>query len=181
VKIPLIQLRSPLTINISGTEAWLAEIYAAFPTPKGVQKPLITGEIKLALNQMNPSTVDVTGEIRYAPYVDCSRCADAIVWPIRTQIKVQFNLGKDPSALLEGGVGDDIEDYYYIGEELDIEPMINDRIHTAIPLQTVKKTEDLSSCLECGLSLAAEKVYGDAEPAKEKSPFEILAELKLKQ
>lgn len=185
MKIRLEDINSPKTIILNGLEPWLDGIYQSFPYPPDQSKPLITGELRLR-NLADGMSIDVQGTLSYQPFVDCSRCGIPITWAIAADFHARFipPARQDP----EPGERDEIlteakAECYEIDldHSINLEPLINDRIQVEIPLQTVKKSEDLQDCQVCGKSVADDRVYAESSgnTAKE-NPFAALKDLKVK-
>ena len=168
MKIKAASLIKPQTVTIQGHEPWLESIYATFvsgPTPAR-----LTGELTLTPN--TAGFVRVTGSISYTPLVDCSRCAEAIPWPINETIDVSFRPAKSrDNADLQAHSQkeyllsrEDLDEYVMERGELDLEELINDTVQMTIPLQTVPVVQGesgASNCGICGIDLDQDQVYGD--------------------
>jgi uncharacterized metal-binding protein YceD (DUF177 family) len=173
MKIKASSLIKPQTLSIQGDEPWLESIYESFvagPTPAR-----LTGELTLTPN--TAGFVRVKGEISYTPLVDCSRCAEAIPWPINETIDVMFRPAKSrDNADLQAHSQkeyllsrEDLDDYVMDKGELDLEELINDTVQMTIPLQTVPVVQGesgSSNCGICGIDLDRDQVYGD-EPVSD--------------
>jgi len=178
--VPLHSLKPTLKIAVQGLEPWLDKIYATFPVPSGKPKPLIQASVALTRNELT-GDVEASGQLTFTPFVNCSRCAEFIPWPVTTDLNARF-LNKAPP---DGGVADldeeALDEYYFQGDTLDIEPLLNERIQMAVPMQTIRLSDDKTSCLDCGLTVGDDRVYGDDTDRKPPSPFSVLAAVKVKQ
>jgi len=86
MKIKAISLIQPLKITISGDEPWLLPIYETFAT--GPTQARLSGSLEVV--RESSGFVHVGGRIRVTPYVECSRCADPIPWPIDEVVDATF-------------------------------------------------------------------------------------------
>ncbi len=183
MKINLEDINPEKTLQLTGYEPWLEGIYSSFPTPKGKDRPLLTGFIKLH-NVADGMAIEATGRLKYQPYVDCSRCADPITWDINTEVSGRFvpPTQHEPSEREEILTESKAASYEIdLDETINLEPLVNDRIQLEVPIQTVKKSDDLETCRICGKSVADEKVYAEGEQNPERdNPFAVLKELKVK-
>ena len=169
MKIKTSSLVKPQTVSIQGDEPWLESIYTSFV--EGATPARLTGQLTLT-----PDTAGfgrVKGEISYTPLVDCSRCAEAIPWPINEKIDVLFRPAKSrDNAELQAHsqkeyllAREDLDDYVMDNGQLDLEELINDTVQMTIPLQTVPVVEGelgSSNCGICGIDLEQDQVYGEA-------------------
>lgn len=172
------RIKSTETIVITGEEGWLTQIYASFPTPKGQAMPKLTGSF--LIDARDPMTVNVRGTLEYAPFVDCSRCALEISWPINESIDVRF-LREAPEFedeleidLEAAGLEDYILDN---GKTFDLEILLNDAIQLSLPTKLIKVGED-NNCLVCSKDLSAPLAL-ESNPAEDTNPFAVLKGIKL--
>ncbi|HYX32083.1 MAG TPA: DUF177 domain-containing protein [Oligoflexus sp.] len=184
MKLKAEELRSPLTVTISGDEPWLGLIYQSFdmkgPAPS---ERRITGSLKVT--PTNYGLYDIEGDVQFTPSVSCSRCEDQIAWPIQRKIKVRY---LEQTPLDEEEIKEEIErdlepsdmDAYYIDPQgmIDLEVVVNDFIQTALPTRLVKTSADGKSCLICHKDVSEKTVFKDAVKP-EHSPFAVLKNLKL--
>ena len=178
MKVRVDDISPTMTISISGNEPWLDKIYQAFPVPAKEGKPLLSGEIVLH-NLGEGDAISAVGQFSYAPFVDCSRCADKINWPMAIPVVAQFvrvDAQDTPEAALDStAISVDDSNLYSIAADrtVNIEPLINDLLQLEMPLQTVRKSDDANSCLVCGISLENDVVFAD-NPAPKSNPFDVL-------
>jgi len=174
----------PSQVEITGAEDWLKTLYDSFTVNDAAGSPKKPGMLraKLALTKDLAGFVQVAGQVTFDPFLDCSRCSENILWPISESIDVIFRpaTGEPPAA--GGGrevnlTKEDLDQYVIEEGTIDIESLLNDVVQTAIPINTVKLTEDGSACSICGLTVADDRVYGEGKPVRE-SPFAVLKNLK---
>lgn len=192
-------LKQNKTIDITGNENWLSQIYASFagisgrdtslPKSKGAdlvansalkQAPhLITGCVTFVVD--NPSYVHITGNIKFEPLLDCSRCSKDIPWPIEETIDV-FLLREKPQFDEETELTSSDLDEYYLedNQNFNLEIAVNDVLQTAVPIQVVKRGDN-GRCLYCNADLS--NPIAITSPASEsqdpQNPFAKLINVKL--
>jgi uncharacterized metal-binding protein YceD (DUF177 family) len=184
MKLRLDNISNPIRLDIQGSEEWLAPVYESFQTPPGSSKPLIKGWLEVV--RETDEIFKVSGRIEFTPWVDCSRCGDAIPW----NASGQFTYRAMPQEMdeVEDGSGErsfsfpDEDILTYQDLMLDIGELVNDQIQLAIPLQTVPRAENRSDCTVCGRSLESSEVFHDSEDDGAKNrPFDVLKNLKLSE
>lgn len=178
-------LKKTKTITLEGQEPWLKDIYASF---SGNDAPL-TGEIEVKPDAYG--VFHVVGHVDYTPLVECSRCQEAVAYPIHRDIDVRFidrdaaEAGFDIEGMDDEGAefereldSEDLDTYYVEPNgEMDLEMIINDFIQTALPTRVTCSLVDKT----CGVPLQNEEsglVHKDKNDA-EMSPFAALKGLKL--
>lgn len=176
MKIKRHEIREPITVEVSGTEPWLDDIYEMFAVPVGEAKPLI--EARLVVSVVSSDYVRVKGRVDYRPWLACSRCADMIQWDVNAAVDAIYQPERE-------GVADkrehslsraELDEYYFQNDMIDLEVLINDAIHMEIPEQVVPCDESGDKCLKCGKDLTSECVYGANEDIRE-NPFAALRDL----
>jgi len=180
MRLDIDQLVETTTVTISGNEQWLRGVYTAFPTPKGRAEPKLTGTLKVSAYRNESLTVD--GSLNYEPYIDCSRCAEPIQWPLNPSINVEYR-HRSPSDLpREHNLSKEELDHYHFDADrhLDVEALVNEFIHLSIPMKIIRRTTDGSSCLVCAADLTEDVVFQDQREPTKANPFEVLQQLKNK-
>jgi len=171
------KIKSTETIEITGREGWLQQIYASFPTPKGQTMPILTGSF--LVDARDPLMVRIRGTLEYSPFVDCSRCALEITWPMKEEIDVRF-LREAPE--FEGELEVDLEasgleDYILNnGKTFDLEVLLNDAIQLSLPTQLIQKNKS-NQCLVCLKDLSNPIQLGTG--TDDDNPFSVLKNLKM--
>jgi uncharacterized metal-binding protein YceD (DUF177 family) len=168
----------PQPVNISGNEEWLQPLYKGFPAPKSGTPPRLTGEL-LAKQAAEGTSVQISGSLRYKPFVDCSRCGKALQMDLNAQVDALYQ--PEPEILHEKNVHNLSEselDQYYLGEgnSVDLEGLINDLIHLELPDRPV--CEDKSRCAPDKEEDSPLWSSEAGAPAKE-NPFAVLAKLNI--
>lgn len=174
------ELRNPVPIVIKGDEVWLREIYATFDQKKPGEGPLITGE--MTLTPADYGVYYLEGELAYTPSVPCGRCVDRIPWEIKRSFSLRFLTPyqdeESDEPLEKDLTPEDLDDYYIENKEIDIEPVLNDLIQTALPTRLIKTTADGKACAICLEDIEKPLVY-EQQSAADASPFAVLKKLKL--
>lgn len=178
MKVSIKKFAEKFELEVNGTEDWLDNIYSFFPFPKNAEKPTIVA--KLSLSKVTEEFLQVKGNVSYKPFVDCSRCGIKIPWQIADTFDLFYQIkNKMP---LEDQVADlskdSVEENYLVDGQLDVEELINDRIHLSIPQRTIPaKKEGSSDCVECDENLDESMVYGLKPEDDPSNPFAVLKKL----
>ncbi|NRA65592.1 MAG: DUF177 domain-containing protein [Pseudobacteriovorax sp.] len=167
-------LRTSQVIDIIGNEEFLNSVYKVFP--KLYEQPL-TGKILVSRTEYDG--ISVKGTISFTPKVDCSRCTEAIPWPLDKAFEVVYRPAIEAS---EGQIDlppQDLETYYLSDDEkIDLTQLLIDFTAGELPSQLVKKSEDQKSCLVCDKDISKDVVFESGEQF-DNNPFAILKGLKL--
>ena len=148
-------IQASVTLVLLGNEEWLREIYQLFPSSDNV----LTGQVKVVPRP--GGQVEVEGDLRYEPLVNCSRCWDEVICPLRVKFRACYRqqtrrkVSKTLTLRKE-----DLDAYYYDGEHIDLAELINERVQLALPDSTVPAGEDGSACEHCRMDLRDPLVYG---------------------
>lgn len=199
MKLPVKEIfDTPYQIELRGDEPWLQNIYGSFAQTNG----LLTAQ--LSFRKDLAGFVYVSGNVAFTPYVDCSRCSESIPWPVAESVEVTYRPeGLDATPAKEVNLKKrELEQYAIANGMIDLEELVNDIVQMAIPLHTVRITDDGKSCVACGIDVTSEKVWGGNpssrtskpqpsgknnsadstnDDSKTTSPFAVLAGLKLKK
>jgi len=182
MRIQLKDMTPQLHVQICGLEPWLGPLYSGFPQQledhqgSASARPLLKADFDLMLEEAG--SVQVTGEVRYSPIVNCSRCDRLIPWPLHIPLNVRFLPAAYNSVAKETNLSlADLDAYFLDGDELDLECLINDAVQTALPSRMVPEAIGDNACSACLEPTADGQVYG--EDNSEASPFAALKGLKL--
>jgi len=176
MKININSINPTLVVEITGTEPWLATIYADYFSGEDKNHALIQGKIKLHAEEAG--TFVVTGALKFVPALPCSRCEKSIDWPLDVSIDLRYLPELTNSLEKEKNLTPaDLEAYYVEEGRIDLEVLVNDTINDAIPLRVQHTKEGDSNCLTCGKDLSGEKIWSSQD--EKPSPFAILKGLKL--
>ena len=76
--------QASMTLVLLGSEEWLRAIYASFRPSARV----LTGRVKVVPS--HAGQIEVEGDLNYEPLINCSRCWDEVVCPLRVKFKVCY-------------------------------------------------------------------------------------------
>ena len=169
----------PKTISLVGTESWLDATYDVFSKVQGKKKPLISGSLTLSRLGV---LVRLQGQLRYQPYVSCSRCDQEVTWPIQKTFTCEYAI--DDQGLARSVSRDDepgSNDYICEGAFLDLASICNEVIVLSIPNQTFC-ADAVGGASDCGLGMVGDRVYPPiAQGTRDAThPFAKLMQLQLK-
>ena len=80
---------------------------------------------------------------------ECGRCLDSIEYDYEADIQELFYYEESE----EFEDDDDVDQYWVIGDLIDIDPVLRSAVVTALPFQPVCKEDCLGLCNECGINL----------------------------
>ncbi|HOJ43749.1 MAG TPA: DUF177 domain-containing protein [Syntrophorhabdaceae bacterium] len=106
----------------------------------------------------NKDALNITGNLNCIVYLMCSRCLDEFPYMINT--KVDFKMMSQGLAPHEPEVElkrDEMDIYYYEGNEIELEPIINEEIILNIPIKPLCKESCKGLCQICGKNLNYEQ------------------------
>jgi uncharacterized metal-binding protein YceD (DUF177 family) len=181
MRLAVAEIIGKVVVDIKGNEPWLDSLYRDFPLPGGVGEPAaLTGTMQLKVEEAG--SVHVTGRLKYAPIVSCSRCDKAIAWPLECNLDVRYLPEQINDLEREKNLSrSDLDAYFLDGDEVDLEQLIIDTVEMALPSRFVLADAKGESCRVCAVSVAGERVYGASDEPAATSPFAALKGLKLKQ
>lgn len=167
-----LEFNRPKHVHIHGNEEWLDVLYSYFPAPKRAERSCLKGEM---LIQRHESFVQITGQYTYEPYLKCFRCNLLFPKAIDESIDMNFLLESKETAKevdLEPG---DLEEFYLEQGKVDLEAVINESVHLALPLNI--------KCQKCTESNNNGPLYSarNKSQASCNGPFSILETLKLSE
>jgi len=106
----------------------------------------------------NKDTLSIKGNLNCIVYLTCSRCLDEFPYMINT--KVDFKMMSQSLAPNEPELEltrDEMDIYYYEGNEIEFEPIINEEIMLNIPIKPLCKETCKGLCQICGKNLNYEQ------------------------
>jgi len=80
---------------------------------------------------------------------ECGRCLDSIEYDYEADIQELFYYEESE----EFEDDDDVDQYWVIGDLIDIDPVLRSAVVTALPFQPVCREDCLGLCNECGINL----------------------------
>ena len=172
MKIKISDIKTDLTIQVSGKENWLKDIYTGFQTVNGDKVAQI--QANLTVTKLVDNKFRVTGSIFFNPFMVCSRCGELAQWVIRDdKINVLFQEEEEIVASEEDKVllREELNSYYYHNEHIDIELFLNERIQLAIPYRNVP--EEVETDHTCAIRPAMDYTFKSDE-SNQPNPFAAL-------
>jgi uncharacterized metal-binding protein YceD (DUF177 family) len=176
MKININSINPTLIVEVTGTEAWLKNIYGDFFPPDAKDHARLTGKIKLL--EEEAGTYLITGDFRFEPVLPCGRCDKSIKWPVKFEINTRYLPAITQHQEKEKNLSrTDLEAYYIADNRIDIEVVINDSLNDQLPDRAIRTAEDGSTCLDCGKDVSDDKIWSSQD--EKPSPFSVLKGLKL--
>lgn len=95
--------------------------------------------------------VRITGVVRCTMTVTCARCLDEFSYPVETDLDIELA----PAGLVphDGELelrADDLDVYYFEGDEIELDPFIYDEVLLNVPLRPLCREECEGLCQTCG-------------------------------
>lgn len=125
-------------IALNDKETWLTAIFSNLIPDHPVDLPSISGHIHLDNFEGN---VSLTGQVEFTHRPLCARCGTELT----RREKIPFKANLIPLKAIDGAppqgdeeeeielTGDDLDFAFYDGEEVEVDPVINDEIALALP------------------------------------------------
>ena len=93
----------------------------------------------------------IAGPIKGALALSCSRCLDEFSCPIDTYLDIKLA----PKGIITQGVEaelrpDDLDVYYFEGDEIDLDPFVYDEVLLSVPAHPLCKDDCEGLCQSCG-------------------------------
>ena len=170
IRIEELKVGKPKLVNIQGDEDWLSPLYEQLRSEAGEVTPRLTGDFSIELLD---ACVHLQGSYKFSPVVKCSRCSSSMVWPIQEKLSLYFSLQADDLSARERDLtAKDLDDYFLLDNQVDLESVINESVQLSFPLKL--------KCDECKATSEDEAVYRSDEKGQDVlHPFAKLRELKL--
>lgn len=113
----------------------------AFPTP---------AEYRLTVRK-NAEIVTVSGEVTCEITLTCSKCLEEFSTPVKGFLDIELA----PKALMPSASewelkGEDLDTYYYEGDEIDLDRFVYEEIMLNVPIKPVCGEDCEGLCGECG-------------------------------
>ncbi|NRA43884.1 MAG: DUF177 domain-containing protein [Oligoflexales bacterium] len=170
IRVDELEIGKPKRIAIKGSEDWLSPIYEQFRSAPRQEVPVLTGN--LSVNLLD-ACIQVEGEYTFSPSVKCSRCSASMNWPIHERLDLYFSLQADDLSARERDLtAKDLDDYFLLDNQVDLESVLNESVQLSLPLRL--------KCDQCKAKSEDDVVYSsDKEGQESLHPFAKLRELKL--
>lgn len=176
MKIELSAINPQVKVAITGDESWLASIYESFESDRdSAETPRLSGS--LTIDKTSYGTFTTTGQLQFAPYVACGRCDQLLTWPLDLSFSLDCRQETKPTEIVrERDLKEsELEIFYFSGDSIDLELILNEMIQIALPTQTIKR-DDNGQCIVCHKDLRDDLAYGSRDTARE-NPFAALKKL----
>lgn len=170
IRVDELEAGKPKHIKVDGSEEWLKPLYEQFRNSPGQRGSSLKGSF--AVNLLD-SCVQVEGQYQFSPEVKCSRCSASLVWHIHENLDLFFSLQPDDLSARERDLtAKDLDDYFLLDNQVDLESVINESVQLSFPLKL--------KCDQCKEHKEEDAVYSSDDCSQESShPFAKLRELKL--
>ena len=119
----------------------------------------------------------VRGRLTFRPWLDCSRCATPLSWPLTLEFRVLYQ--DAPEQYPQGEVElsrEELDVYELEDGHIDLAALVSEQIILAVPDQVLLRKPD-GSCGECGEDLTNPEVWS-SEDTDAMNPFAVLKSLK---
>ncbi len=99
----------------------------------------------------NGGIIVVKGRIACTLTLTCSKCLEEFTLPVETFLDIELA----PKALMPSAselelTGEDLDIYYYEGDEIDLDPFVYEELMLSIPIKPVCKEDCKGLCETCG-------------------------------
>ncbi len=95
--------------------------------------------------------VHIEGPVRSALRLVCDRCLESFVFPVSGRVDIALAPKSDEPKLPEVELtGEEMNLYYYEGDELDLDPYIYEEVMLAIPIKALCDEQCKGICPVCG-------------------------------
>ena len=104
----------------------------------------------LVITKLDDS-VRISGPVRSTVLMSCSRCLEEFSCSLNTYLDIEM----EPKRLLPHGAEvelrpDDLDIYYYDGDEIDLDPLIYDEVLLNLPVRPLCREDCAGLCHTCG-------------------------------
>ena len=170
IRVDELEIGKPKLVAVTGNEDWLSPIYEQFRSASNKEAPLLTGRFSV---QLLDACVHLEGNFQFCPDVKCSRCSCPVAWSINEHLDLYYSLQPDDLSARERDLSaQDLDDYFLLDNQVDLESVINEAVQLSFPLSL--------KCDQCKASGTDGVVYTSDEDGQGSShPFAKLRELKL--
>ena len=96
-------------------------------------------------------SIRITGPVKSAVTLTCSRCLEEFAYTLDTYLDIELV----PTMLVPQGAevelrADDLNIYYYEGDEIDLDPLIYDEVLLNLPMMPLCREDCAGLCHTCG-------------------------------
>jgi uncharacterized protein len=119
-----------------------------------LEKP-ITGTVRL---ERHDDSILVRGQLQGELIFTCSRCLDAFTGPLAATFDLLLKASRPPVSDQDVELNpEDLDEDYLLGDELDLNALLQEQILLALPLKPLCLEDCLGLCRQCGANLNREK------------------------
>lgn len=163
-------------VRVNQEEVWVQHLIEEKLTPNIRSGLVLSGKIKLFKVQNN---VSIHGKLQIAYPAECDACTESYIQeqeiPIVRFMSPGFEINHDAAPHERELNEDDLEYSSYSGDEIDVDDLITEEIHLALPLHYRCKEECRGLCPHCGQNL--NQAQCQCQLHNELSPFAALKSL----
>ena len=95
--------------------------------------------------------ITVKGRVGCTITLMCSKCLEEVSFPVEARLDIELAPRElMPSASDLELTGEDLDTYYYEGDEIDMDPFVYEEIMLHVPIKPVCKEDCKGLCGECG-------------------------------
>lgn len=95
--------------------------------------------------------VRIAGQVKSTVIMTCSRCLEEFPCPVETYLDIELAPKEHVSQPAETELSpDDLDVYYYEGDEIDLDPYIYDEVLLSLPVRPLCKPDCAGLCQSCG-------------------------------
>jgi uncharacterized protein len=108
----------------------------------------------LSINPASEGILQISGRIRSAPELECSRCLAKFPFPVDSELAVDLapvrSLGTEAEHELSGG---ELDTEFYEGDEIDPTEIIKEQLLISLPMVPLHSAGCKGLCTVCGADL----------------------------
>jgi len=110
------------------------------------------GPVNYALNiRKYDDRIQIKGTVGFVLTLICGRCLEDFEYPVQTNLDIELEPKASLSDVSELELkNDDLNVYYYEGDEIDLDPFVYDEVMLNIPMKPVCREECKGLCGVCG-------------------------------
>lgn len=99
----------------------------------------------------------VTGQVHGSLSLSCARCLDAFSYSIDTDVDIELRQKPKDLAFELELKDDEMDVYYFEGDELDLDPYVYEEVILSIPIRALCSDTCKGMCPQCGKNLNQEE------------------------
>jgi uncharacterized protein len=118
---------------------------------------------KLVVNKFE-NGAQVRGSLECSLSLRCGRCLDDFAFPVQAQLDVELRRKTPISDAELELTGDEMDVYYFEGDEIDLDPLVYEEVLLNIPMKPLCKDDCQGFCDVCGRNRNVEECRCDKVP-----------------